>query len=198
VMKRVALGIAIALVAGAGSASAGVPPPQPQTVLWALTQADLSCRLSVHPDAVHLLGDSVTIQNGCSGTQTVYQRDGFWTVTLASGAERDKRILGSGTYLSAVVPGQWHAPIKVLPKAPATPSTNSFTVRWADNAAPTTWRYGVQYRIGQGDWKPWKSSTALRTAVFNGVNGKTYFFRARTIRVAGKATNWSPGRKVVT
>src|SRR5688572_9070215 len=61
--KRVALGIAIALLAGAGSASAGVPPPQPQTVLQALTQADLSCRLSVRPDAVHLLGDSITIDN---------------------------------------------------------------------------------------------------------------------------------------
>lgn len=96
-MERIALGMTITLVAGAGSASAGVPPPQPQTVLWALTQADLSCRLDVHPDAVHLLGDFITIRNGCTGTtQTVYQRGGFWTVTLASGAERERRILGSG------------------------------------------------------------------------------------------------------
>jgi len=175
------------------------PPPGARTFLWVLTQADLSCGLGVLPDAVLPLGDSVTIRNGCTGTtQTVYQRDGFWTVTLASGAERERRIFGSGIYLSAIVVGQWHAPIKVLPKAPAAPSTNSFTVRWADNAAPMTWRYGVQYRIGQGDWKPWKSGTGLRTAVFNGLNSKTYFFRARTIRVAGKATDWSPARKVVT
>jgi hypothetical protein len=174
-------------------------PPAPQTILWALTQADLSCGLSVLPDAFHRLGDFFTIRNGCDGTtQTVYQREGFWTVTLASGAERERRILGSGTYLSAVVIGEWHAPIKVRPIAPAAPSTNAFGVRWAVSASPPTWRYGVQYRVGQGEWKPWKSGTALRTAVFDGVNGKTYFFRARTIRVAGKATDWSPGRKVVT
>jgi hypothetical protein len=56
----------------------------------------------------------------------------------------------------------------------------------------------LQYRIGQGDWRVWKSGTALRTAVFNGLNGRTYFFRARTVRVAGKSTDWSPARKVVT
>jgi hypothetical protein len=191
--------VTIAVAASSGPTIAQTPPPPgPRTVLWALTQADLSCGLGVQPDAIHPLGDPVTIRNGCSGNQTVYQRDGFWTVALASGAERDKRILGSGTYLSAVVPGEWHAPIRVLPKAPAAPPTNSFTVRWADNAAPTTWRYGLQYRIGQGDWRVWKSGTALRTAVFNGLNGRTYFFRARTVRVAGKATDWSPARKVVT
>lgn len=193
------LAIAVAVATRAPMIAQAVPAPPPPTFLWALARADHSCGLSVHPDPILRLGAFVTIKNGCdSGTQTIYQREGFWTVTLADGAEKKKQISGSGTYLSAVVPGQWHAPIKVLPRAPTSPSTDSFGVTWAVDPSPPAWRYGVQYRIGQGLWKPWKSGTALRSAIFNGVNGRTYFFRARTIREAGKATDWSPGRKVVT
>jgi hypothetical protein len=64
--------------------------------------------------------------NGSSSSETIYQRDGFWTKTLAVGAEKLQKIFGSGTYFSACIPGQWKAPIRVKPKAPASPATNSF------------------------------------------------------------------------
>jgi hypothetical protein len=178
--------------------AAQAPPPGYPTTLWVLDKASGGCGVGVIPDPVHPLGGVVKMTNGRSSQETIYQRDGFWTKTLAPLAETTQKIFGAGTYLSACIPGQWGAPIKVFPKAPAAPSTNSFGVRWADDASPSTWRYGVQYRIGQGEWKGWKSGTALRSAIFNGVNGKTYFFRARTIRTADKRTDWSPARKVVT
>jgi len=129
---------------------------------------------------------------------TVSQRDGFWTKPLDPGGEASTIIRASGTYLSACVPGEWEGPVKVRPDAPGAPSTNSFRVTWAKAAAPDAWRYGVQYRIGSGDWKGWKSGTALKSAIFSGVNGKTYFFRARTTRAVGQRTDWSPARRVVT
>jgi hypothetical protein len=188
----------IALTAGNASAI-DVPPPGYPTTLQVLGDGGGGCGLSTVPDAVHPLGGTVRMWNGSDTSATIYQRDGFWTKTIAVGDEKFQEIFGAGTYLSACIPGQWEAPIKVLPRAPGAPSTNSFKVTWADDAAPATWRYGVQYRIGQGVWKVWKSGTALRSATFNGMNGKTYFFKARTTRpAAGEKTDWSPARKVVT
>ncbi len=173
-----------------GSASAGVPRPEPRTILQALTQFDLSCRLHVQPDAVHLLGETITIDNACTGTQTVYQRDGFWTVTLDPGEERERRILGAGTYLSAVVLGQWHAPIKVLPRALAAPSTNSFTVRWRKRLSHDL-RFGVQYPIGPGTGGP--GSPAPRFGRRSSTERtQTYFFQ-QTIS-PGEATTVTRGR----
>jgi hypothetical protein len=195
----ITVSIVIMVAAPAGPSLGGPGPPGFPTTLQVLGDGGGGCGLSTVPDAVHPLGGTVRMWNGSDTSATIFQRDGFWTKTLAIGAEKFQEVFGAGTYLSACVPGQWEAPIKVLPRAPGAPSTNSFKVTWADDAAPATWRYGVQYRIGQGVWKVWKSGTAQRSATFNGLNGKTYFFKARTNRpAADEKTDWSPLRKVVT
>jgi hypothetical protein len=190
--------VTIMVAGSAAPAGARVPPPGFPTTLEVLDAAGGGCTVGTIPDGSHPLGGTVRMLNGSSSSETISQRDGFWTKTLAVGAEKLQKIFGSGTYFSACMPGRWKAPIRVKPKAPASPATNSFRVTWADDAAPATWRFGVQYRIGQGVWKQWKSGTALRSAIFGGVNGKTYLFRARSARTSDKKTDWSPARRVQT
>ncbi|MGH7540541.1 MAG: hypothetical protein ACRELC_06050 [Gemmatimonadota bacterium] len=185
-----------------GTASAQIQPPTPATTLWLLDSLDGTegdCRLSAMPDPKVKLGERVTVRNGTSSHVTLFQRQGFWTLNLGSGAEKMIRIHGAGTYLSACVPGQWDGPLRARPTAPRSPDGDAFTVTWAGQSAPNKWRYGVQYRIGQRAWKRWKAATALRSDSFHGTDGKTYSFRARTIRPAsGQKSDWSPTRKVVT
>lgn len=198
-VKRLVLGIVVVIMS-AIEGIAQVPPPNlnPTTLaIWDST--DLSCVVGATPNPTVKLGERVTLKNNSSDPGTIYQRDGFWNVNLAVAAEKYMTMHAAGTYFSACIPGQWEGPLRLLPKAPASPAGNSFTVTWADQGALATWRYGVQYRIGQGVWRGWKSGTSQRSAVFQGQNGKTYFFRARTIRPsANKKTDWSPARKVVT
>lgn len=198
-MKNIALGIAVVVLTAVEGFAQTPPPPGATTTLTIYDGAGGGCTLGVSPDQKVQFGEQILMKNGSSNPGTIYQRDGFWNVPLGVGAERTMKMHGAGTYLSACVPGQWEAPLRLLPKAPAAPPGNSFTVMWADQGAPSTWRYGVQYRIGQGSWRGWRSGTAQRSAVFSGQNGKTYFFRARTVRPsANKRTDWSPARRVVT
>jgi hypothetical protein len=174
------------------------PPPGSGTVLGVFDSAGGGCTVGVTPNASVGLGERITVRNESSGVATVYQRDGFWTIALGVGVEKNVRVFGAGTYLSACILGQWKAPLKARPKAPGSPPGDSFKVTWSVDAAPATFRYTVQYRIGQGVWRAWKSGTSLHSATFSGSNGKTYFFRARTIRSGGAKSDWSPARRVVT
>ncbi len=191
----------VVLVGSIGSALTalgGPSPPPPGSGRTTLTALDSGgCSLSTSPDAKASFGEVLVIVNGTSDTLTITQRDGFWQKTLDPGQENDSvRLRAAGRYMSGCVVGQWQAPISVGLKAPGSPPTNSFRVTWASNA-PDTWRFGVQFKVGQGVWKSWKPATALESAVFNGANGKTYFFRART-KKDGQTTDFSPPRKVVT
>jgi hypothetical protein len=199
-LNRIALGIVVMVLTAVEGVAQTPPPPGNPTTLAIYESAGGGCTLSVTPDQTVRFGEQILMKNNSSDPGTIYQRDGFWNVQLAVGAERGTVTMHSaGTYLSACVPGQWKAPLRLRPKAPASPTGNSFIVAWADQGAPSTWRYGVQYRIGQGAWRAWRSGTSQRAATFQGQNGRTYFFRARTIRPsANKRTDWSPARRVVT
>jgi hypothetical protein len=196
--KLILISAAIALFAD-GQAFAGQAPPPPSTnTLWILDTTDGGCGLSTTPDERLRLGEDFKIRTGSDSAGTVTQREGFWSVSLPSGQEIEGfRVRGSGTYLSSCSPGDWQGPIRVPPRAPGSPADDSFTVRWAIGAAPAAWRYSIQYRIGQGSWRAWRTSTALKAAEFNGSGDRVYFFRARTIR-SGMATDWSPPRRVNT
>jgi hypothetical protein len=197
-MKRLILGIAVVMLSAVEGIAVSPPNPNP-TTLAIYDSADLSCVVGVTPNPTVRFGERITLKNNSSHAGTIYQRDGFWNVHLTTTAEKYMTIHGAGTYLSACIPGQWEGPLRLLPKAPPSPPGTSFAVMWADQGALATWRYSVQYRIGQGVWRGWKSGTTQRSAVFQGQNGRTYFFRARTIRPSThQTTNWSPGRKVVT
>ena len=201
---RLAIATTAFVIFGASSPAPGqVPPPPPQifppTYLNVIEDAYGDCYLIVLPDAKAGFGHVIKMWNSAIEPVTISQRDGFWTKTLPpNGSNESVRMRGAGTYLSSCIAGRSEAPIRVLPKAPAAPARNSFRVTWADDAAPATWRFGVQYRVGQGVWRQWKSGAASRSAIFVGANGKTYFFRARTARTSVEKTDWSPPRRVVT
>jgi hypothetical protein len=183
---------------GSALTAAALPPPlSSSTTLSVLVASSYGCTLETVPDGNAKFGETIAMVNGSSTAVTIDQRDGFWQKPLAPMTSDDSvHMRAAGTYLSRCGSGPWHAPINVRPKAPASPVKDSFRVTWA-SGAPAAWRFGVQFRIGQGIWRSWKSATALESAVFNGRNGKVYFFRGRTTK-DGKTTDWSPSRRVVT
>jgi plastocyanin len=89
-------------------------------------------------------------------------------------------------------------PVKIM----AAPNGLPFTIIWASRGTITGSKFDVQYRIGSGAWRAWKSTTA-RSAVFGAsdrpvhvVKGKKYSFRARSIQ-ASAMSMWSPIRSFV-
>ncbi len=182
---------------GSALTAAALPPPPSSSTTLSVVASSYGCTLETVPEGNAKLGETIAMVNGSSTTVTIYQRDGFWQKTLTPmTSDNSVHMRAAGTYLSACGAGPWHAPISVRPRAPASPVRDSFRVTWASDA-PAAWRFGVQFRIGQGIWRLWKPATALESAVFNGRNGKVYFFRARTTK-DGKTTDWSPSRRVVT
>jgi hypothetical protein len=174
-----------------------LPPSPSDSTTLSVVPSGYGCTLETVPDGNAKFGEMIAMVNGSPTTVTIYQRDGFWQRPLAPMASDDSvHVRAAGTYLSGCVVGQWQAPISVRPRAPASPVKDSFRVTWA-SGAPAAWRFGVQFRIGQGIWRSWRSGTAFESAVFNGRNGKVYFFRGRTTK-DGKTTDWSPSRRVVT
>jgi hypothetical protein len=144
------------------------------------------------------IGGSFTIENAEGHRHVITQSQGFWKATFRNfHSSRDFGVHASGTYWQNCDAGSPTGPITVPVTAPRHPASSSFKVTWADSAAGSTWSYGVQYRIGSGHLRGWKSNTKARSATFHGVSGKTYYFRARVRNpVTGKHTDWSSLRKV--
>jgi plastocyanin len=74
--------------------------------------------------------------------------------------------------------------VTVAPQVAAAPAGLPFTVKWATAASNTGNAYDVQYRVGTGAWRSWKSNTSAPSAVFGAqsnpvvvARGKTYSFR---------------------
>jgi len=88
--------------------------------------------------------------------------------------------------------------IKVKPKVGAAPTGLPFTVTWATSKTDSGTQFDVQYKIGTGSWKNWKTDTTAFKAVFGKdgspvtvVAGRKYSFRAAS--QSGAATSsWSP------
>ena len=182
--------LALAVLAGtAGEASAVLPPPK---ITLILATIDGGCGAS-SPGAVEL-SQGVTWSNQSGATRRIEQKQGFWSFTVSDGGSHLTATNASGTYKVRCDDGAYFDTVEVsITKGKTT--GNSFTLTWASSAAAGSWRYDVQYRIGSsGTFKTWKSATSLRSATFNGVNGKTYDFRARAIR-NGQKVGWSPLRK---
>ncbi len=77
----------------------------------------------------------------------------------------------------------------MLETAPAGPD---FTVKWATSASNTGTKYTIQYKIGSGAWKTWKSATSALKATFGSADaGKRYTFRAKSLK-GDAASKWSP------
>ena len=145
------------------------------------------------------IGGGFVIENHDTVKRKVTQTAGFWSVNLNRNQSKGFTLHAAGTYLQSCAGGPAAAPMSVPVTAPVHAASRSFRVTWADGGAPSTWTYGVQYRIGSGRIVFWKANTTARSAIFPGAGGKTYYFRARVRNpTTGKKTAWSPLKKVTT
>jgi plastocyanin len=84
------------------------------------------------------------------------------------------------------------------------PAGLKFTVLWATGATDTGSTFDVQYKVGAGNWKNWKTNTSQLEDVFGKDADpvpvradKTYKFRARS-QEGVDVSGWSPTRAVHT
>lgn len=113
------------------------------------------------------------------------------------------RVFSAGTFryyceVHGSITGGMRGQIRVPVSISSTPSGAPFTVRWAAYGTTTGTRWDVQYRIGDGSWRSWKSTTSAFSAVFGAKDspkrvrsGTTYGIRARS-RNGNAASDWSP------
>ncbi len=184
-------------LAVAQTAALAVPPPPPPPVRVTTAEDANGVCVGISPNVTVAFGQTVTFADGgwSNASHTVTQRDGFWTFVIADNGEKDRVFRAAGIYWSKCDDGAYSHTVSVG-MTRGTISGNSFSLRWADSNASSTYTYDVSYKIGtSGTFKNWKTGTSLRTATFNGVDGRTYYFRARTIK-AGLKTDWSPLLKV--
>ena len=106
-----------------------------------------------------------------------------------------KRVFSAGTFgyfcerhgfRGGGMDGTVKVPVK-LTRATA----GDVSVVWATDASNTGTKFTVQYRVGSGSWRPWKSAVSIRKARFPGQPGTRYAFRAKSLRGTA-ASNWSP------
>ncbi len=82
--------------------------------------------------------------------------------------------------------------VKVPVTLATAPTGPDFTVKWATSASNTGTKYTIEYKIGSGAWKTWKSATSARQATFGLAEaGKRYTFRAMSLK-GDAASKWSP------
>jgi plastocyanin len=88
------------------------------------------------------------------------------------------------------------SPVRILNAPPG----RTFTVRWATAYTDTGSLFDVQYRIGSGAWRNWRTDVSATQGVFgkngnpvNVQNGKVYRFKARS-QEGSAISDWSPVR----
>ncbi|HWC13488.1 MAG TPA: hypothetical protein VG929_02695 [Actinomycetota bacterium] len=106
-----------------------------------------------------------------------------------------KRVFSAGTFgyfcerhgfRGGGMDGTVRVPVKL-----ARAGAGDVTVVWATDASNTGTKFTVQYRIGSGSWRPWKSAVSARKATFPGKPGTRYAFRAKSLKGTA-ASAWSP------
>jgi len=143
-------------------------------------------------------GRGFTITNDTKRTRKVVEESGFFGFKAAPDADHYVRIHAAGGYAARCDGGSLQRLFKAGVRVPHSPSSDSFTVRWADADADPSWLYDVRYRVANGAWTDWLVQTSERSATFAGVASTTYRFRARaTIPTAG-TNRWSPPRVAIT
>jgi hypothetical protein len=78
------------------------------------------------------------------------------------------------------------------------PAGLNFGVRWANGRTNTGTRFDVQFRVGSGKWRAWRTNTKTSAGVFGRggrpvkvANGRRYSFRARSQKKKSES-DWSP------
>jgi len=152
---------------------------------------------------------------GPGGTGEIYFYDGSSITRLTDNAYEDSapqmvgnKIVwhggpgGSEEVFAADIDDAAPATAFAAPKISTSISkTTRFKVSWlgADPApASGVAAYDIQYKVNKsGAWTDWKVKTIANSDVFKGATGKTYYFRARAVDVAGNAGNWSSEARTI-
>ena len=93
--------------------------------------------------------------------------------------------------------------VKVPPKLKSKPAGLNFSVKWATGRTNTGSKFDVQFRVGSGKWRKWRTDTGTVNGVFGkggkpvrAANGKRYSIRVRSQKKARQQSRWSPVRSI--
>lgn len=193
------VGVCALVLVSAAPAIATIPPPAPLAVQFHAEPGFGGCIISVTSETTAKLGRAVQWHNDDGvDVHNIHETAGLWAHSLDPGAKIEGAATAAGTFTQQCDAGPQY-PWKILISAPSHPSNPDFRVTWAVRGARAFWRYNVQYRIGNGVLRTWRPGTTDKSLVFNGTNGRTYFFRSRVINSNSLlASGFSPFRRVVT
>lgn len=144
-------------------------------------------------------GASVRWENNTGTFHNVASAQSMFTSGAPQPVFTFTRTFSAGTYpYMCEVHPTMQGRIRIRPRLRAAPTGLPFTVRWATASTNTGSSFRVQYRIGSGNWKVWRSATTTDAGVF-GRNrapvavrsGKLYGFRVRSAKGTNRS-NYSP------
>ena len=167
----------------------------------ATTDVSMSQAAGFSPSVVRgRVGDAVTWHK-TEGYHNVMSTQGMFTSGSPTESEFTfTRVFSAGVfpYMCAVHPQQMQGSVRIKPRAADGPAGTPFRVSWASSATDTGDRFTVRYKVGDGTWRTWRSSTAARSAVFGrdgnpvaAVAGTTYRFKVKS-RSGDDASSYSP------
>lgn len=148
-------------------------------------------------------GDTVEWRKGSGSFHNVRSQTGmFRSGNATTAAFTYRRTFSAGTFAYVCeVHRDMTGVVRVKPRISAAPSGAPFTVRWATAATNTGTRFRVEYRVGDGAWRVWRSDTTAAAATFGAgaqpvkvVAGRTYSFRVKSLRGADSSGH-SPVRR---
>ncbi len=131
-----------------------------------------------------------------------------WKLTSSNGTKKvwvqykDKAGNNSSTPYDQIVLDT-KAPVAkvVAPKVSTNISkTTKFKIRWSGtDPSPGTGvkTYDVQSKVAGGSWTNWRMGTKAKSSTFKGVQGRTYYLRARATDRAGNTSRWSRARRTI-
>lgn len=181
------------------AATAGVPPIPPRPVEFHADATGPDCIIAVISSTTASLGRAVEwINDDGVDPHTISEAAQLWSIALDPDETVARSATAAGTFRQRCDSGPQQA-WKVRLKAKARPANPDFKVAWAIAGAKAFWRYNVQFQIGDGSWRTWRSSTSAKSSTFDGASGRTYRFRSRVINSnTAQRSGFSPTRKVVT
>lgn len=178
----------------------------PSVVAAATTDIGISDNFFDPKKATVKVGAAVNWSRAGRSSQTHNVREDhklFRSGAPTSGNIDFTRKFSAGTFsYYCEVHGSRSAGMRGLVRVPVTigaaPASLPFTVKWATAATNTGSKFDVQYRVGSGAWKTWKSDVSGGKATFGqgaapvSVKAdKSYSFRARS-KKGDAASKWSP------
>ncbi len=157
------------------------------------------------PDVVRLsVGDSIHWMSGDTRQGHNVRESGklFYSGSAPSNNISYSAVFSAGTFRyycefhkGTGMRGRVNVPVSLG----ADPAGFPFTVTWATSSSETGSKYDVEYRVGSGSWKKWKTDVTAGSAVFGKggpvklTAGKSYSLRARSQK-GSNVSGWSPVR----